>query len=97
MKRYLEIELEDSGRKLCEGILLGLYRVRDGGSNDVLGWAPDFPAEAASDVLDVWMSAGAAAASGAHAKRKRRRLSSAFVQEHLPGWDWVLKHGAADR
>ena len=32
MKRYLELGLEEQSREVCQGILLGLYRVRDGGS-----------------------------------------------------------------
>jgi len=80
MKRYLEMGLEDQALQFCQGILLGLYRVRDGGGNDILGWVPDFPAEAAGDALELW--------SG---KKRRRRLAPDFVREHIPEWDWVLK------
>jgi hypothetical protein len=52
-KRYLEMKLEEPARETCQGILLGLYRVRDGQENDVLGWAEDFPAKAAGNALDV--------------------------------------------
>jgi hypothetical protein len=30
MKRYLELGLEEQSREMCQGILLGLYRVQDG-------------------------------------------------------------------
>jgi hypothetical protein len=94
MKRYLDLGLEEQSREVCQGILLGLYRVQDGQSNDVLGWAEDFPGEAAANALEVWMSASGR--EGALEGRKPRRLSSEFVREHLPNWDWVLKPGAED-
>jgi len=92
MKRYLEMDLEDQARQFCQGILLGLYRVRDSGNNDILNWAPDFPGEAAANALEVWSETGGAEREGAPAK-KRRRLSPDFVREHMPDWDWVLKLG----
>jgi hypothetical protein len=91
MKRYLEMELEDQARQFCQGILLGLYRVRDGSENDILGWAPDFPGEAAANVLKDWSQTGGAEREGAPVKKRRRRLSPDFVREHMPDWDWVLK------
>jgi hypothetical protein len=90
MKHYLEMDFEDKAWQLCQGILLGLYRVRDG-KNDVLGWAPDFPAEAAGGALEVWSETGRARLGGAPAKKERRRISPEFVREHLPDWDWLLK------
>ena len=95
MKRYLELGLEEQSREVCQGILLGLYRVRDGGSNDILGWAEDFPEEAAGNALEVLMSA--AGGEGAPAGRRPRGLSSAFVRERIPDWEWALKPGSEDR
>ena len=94
MKRYLDLGLEEQSRDVCQGILLGLYRVRDGRSNDILGWAEDFPAEAAGNALEVLMSA--AGGEGVPGGRKPRGLSSAFVREHMPDWEWVLKPGSKD-
>ena len=54
------MKLEAPARQFCHGILLGLYRVRDSGGNDILNWAPDFPGEAAANVLEVWSERGAA-------------------------------------
>lgn len=96
MKRYLGMGLEDQARQFCQGILLGLYRVRDGRDNDILGWAPDFPEEAAGNALEVWMSAARAGGEGTGAKRKPRQFSPGFAREHLRDWDWVLKPGAGD-
>ena len=92
MKRHLEMGLEDQAAQFCQGILLGLFRVRDGGEYDILNWVPDFPGEAAANALKVWSETGGAEWAGAPA-RKRRRLSPAFVREHMPDWDWLLKPG----
>ena len=94
MTRYLELGLEEQSQEMCQGILLGLYRVQDGRSNDILGWATDFPEESAGHALEVWTSA--TGGERAPAKRKQRRLSSEFVREHLPDWDWVLRPGSED-
>ena len=51
MKRYLEAGLEGPACQFCQGILLGLFRVRDGGENDILNWVPHFPGEAAANAL----------------------------------------------
>ena len=88
MKRYLEAGLEDRACQFCQGILLGLYRVR-GGENDILNWAPDFPGDAAGNVLKVWRETSGSDRGSAPAKR-RRRLSPDFVREHVPDWDWLL-------
>ena len=87
MKRYLDFGLEEQAQESCQGILLGLYRVRDGRKNDILNWASDFPAESAGNTFEVWSQAGQARGTVG------RRLSRDFVAEHIPEWDWVLKPG----
>jgi len=89
MKRYLEAGLQDQACQFCQGILLGLYRVR-GSENDILNWAPDFPGEAAGNVLEVWRETSGSDRGSAPAKG-RRRLSPDFVREDVPDWDWLLK------
>ena len=93
MKRRLEMGLEDQASQFCQGILLGLYRVRDGRENDILNWVPDFPGEAAANALKVWSETGGAERGSAPVKKIRRRLSRDFVRGHLPDWDWLLKPG----
>jgi hypothetical protein len=96
VKRYLGMGLEDQALQFCHGVLLGLYRVRDGQDNDILGWAEDFPAEAAGNLLDVWMSAAGTGGQGETARHKPRALPPGFVQEHLPDWGRLLKPAAGD-
>jgi hypothetical protein len=87
------VGLEDQAAQFCQGILLGLYRVRDGGENDILNWATDFPGEAAANALKVCSETCGAEREGAPPKKRRCRLSPAFVREHMPDWDWLLKPG----
>jgi hypothetical protein len=54
MKRHLELGLEAEALEICKGLLLGCYRLSGRAGGDVLGWAPDFPAEAAGHALEVW-------------------------------------------
>jgi hypothetical protein len=90
MKRYLNAGLEDQARQFCQGILLGLYRVRDS-ENDILNWAPDFLGEAAGYALEVWSETRGSDRGGARAMKRYRRLSADFVREHVPDWGWLLK------
>ena len=75
MNRYLDLGLEKQAQELCQGVVLGLYRVRHGGENDVLGWAPDFPGEQAGYVVEKW----------------KGHLPPAFVAEHIPEWGWAAE------
>ena len=92
MTRHLEMGLETEALEVCQGILLGLYQVRDGAGNDILGWAPDFPGESAAHVVDLWTGKDKVKAGGAGRKTGRRRtIPTEFVSQHLPEWDWILE------
>ena len=54
MKRHLQLGLEAEALEICKGLLLGCYRLSERAGGDVLGWAPDFPGEAAGNALEVW-------------------------------------------
>jgi hypothetical protein len=54
MKRHIELGLEAEALEICKGTVLGLYRLSEREGGDVLGWAPDFPAEAAGNALEFW-------------------------------------------
>jgi len=89
MKRRVEMGLEEEGREICEGILLGLYRVREGGGSDILGWAEDFPAETAAGVLEAW-TGGADTETGPPSQARRRAvMPREFVDQHVPDWEWI--------
>src|SRR5207248_8837141 len=53
MKRQMDLGLEAEAREVCKGVLLGLYRIRDSRGDEFLGWAEDFPAEAAADAVGI--------------------------------------------
>jgi hypothetical protein len=56
MKRHIELGLEAEALEICKGMVLGFYRLSEREVGDVLGWAPDFPAEAARNALVVWLA-----------------------------------------
>ena len=47
MKRLLDLGLGAAAVAICCGIVAGLHEVEEAGSDGLLGWAPDFPAEEA--------------------------------------------------
>lgn len=85
MTRHLGMGLETEALGICQGILLGLYQVRDGSGNDILREVPEFPDESAAYVVGLW-----AGKDGVKTGR-RRAIPPEFVREHLPEWDWVLE------
>ena len=40
-----------TAERCCKGIVAGLYRARDAKADGCLGWAPDFPLDAAESVV----------------------------------------------
>jgi hypothetical protein len=77
LKRHLALGLKKEALAICQGLILGFYRVRSGEGGDVLGWAPDFADQAASNVLKQWRAAGGPS------------LPPDFVAQHVPEWPWV--------
>jgi hypothetical protein len=53
MKRLVELGHEEAALATCLGIVLGLHRLTDRKSHDVLEWAPDFAAEAACQAVSA--------------------------------------------
>jgi hypothetical protein len=51
LKKHIALGFEVSAVATCKGIVLGLYAVRGKNSDEVLGWAPDFPAESAGEAI----------------------------------------------
>jgi len=78
MKRHIELGLEAEALEICKGMGLGLYRPSEREGGDVLGWAPDFPAEAAGNALEFW-HAGAEESRG---PSKNASFTSSGLPEH---------------
>ena len=51
MKRHIDLGFEATATATCAGIVFGLYRCRGKNSDQVLGWAEDFPAETAGHAV----------------------------------------------
>ena len=53
MKRRADAGMKPAAEKVCQGIVIGLHEVNGTNSDGALGWAPDFPAEAAGWSLSL--------------------------------------------
>jgi hypothetical protein len=85
MKRHIELGLEAEALEICKGMVLVLYRLSEREGGDVLGWAPDFPAEAAGNALEIWY----AGAGNPKSRDIRRKTRPPFPQDFLsmvPKW-----------
>lgn len=94
MKRYLDLGLESQALEVCKGIVLGLYRVRDAENDEFLGWAEDFPAEAAGEAVEYWLSGGEPRAAGKRRRRTGRLFPADFLEQHVPEWREMLERVA---
>ena len=91
IKRLKALGLEAEALETCKGVVLGLYRVRDGKGNDLLEWAADFPVEAAADAVAAWYAGGKGRGA-----RKRPTFPRDFVAKFIPEWDPLIAHAAED-
>ena len=83
MKRHIELGFEAAAKATCAGIVLGLYRCRGKNSDQLLGWAEDFTAEAASNAV-------AALARESKAKHSRIwRLPDSIIPQ-VPEWAGII-------
>ena len=87
MKRHVELGFEAAATAACAGIVLGLYRCRRKNSDQVLGWAEDFPAETAGHAV-------ATLARESSTKHRRAwRLPDAIVDQ-MPEWADMIGHAS---
>ena len=83
MKRHIDLGFEAAATGTCAGIVLGLYGCRGENSDQVLGWAVDFPAEIAGNAV-------ATLAHESAAKHRRKwRLADAIVDQ-VPDWTAMI-------
>lgn len=87
MKRYLGLGLHEQALETCKGIVLGLYEARDCTADEFLGWASDFPAEAAGGAVASWISGAGPKAAEATGQRL---VFEDFIQNHAAEWREML-------
>ena len=88
LKRQLELGLERGALEICKGVVLGLYRVRGTRGDEFLGWAEDFPAEAAADAVRVLAGGNQKGVGGT--RRARPHFGEEFVEQHVPEWNDLI-------
>ncbi len=81
IKRQAALDLEAEALETCKGVVLGLYRFAQESKDEVLQWAPEFPAEAAGHAIEVWL--GERNASGKRLKRGGSRNRPGFPQNFV--------------
>lgn len=79
---------EPEALEICRGVVLGLYRVEHGKGGRILEWAPDFPAEAAGNAVEVWYRGGDRVKKCARrtVSRGHRGFPQEFVNQVVPEW-----------
>jgi len=95
MKRHLELGLEAEALEICKGLVLGCYRLSERAGGDVLGWAPDFPVEAAGHALEVWYRGGDDPKHRQRGERKRSSLPADFLNL-IPKWVPMIERVAKE-
>jgi hypothetical protein len=85
MKRHMELGLEAEALEICKGMVLGLYQLSERKGGDVLGWAPDFPAEADGNALEV-LYAGAGDPKSHDTRRKKHPPLPPDFLSLVPKW-----------
>jgi len=95
MKRHLELGLEAEALEICKGLVLGCYRLSERAGGDVLGWAPDFPGEAAGYALEVWYS-GTDDRKNRAGRKKRPPLPTDFLNL-VPKWIPLIERVGKER
>lgn len=93
LRRRIALGAEAAAIETCRGVVVGLYRVRGKNPDAVLGWAHDFPIEAAAQAVSILRTAGRGA--------RRWSLPTALDQE-VPEWasslaSWQSERRGADR
>lgn len=95
MKRHLELGLEAEALEICKGLVLGCYRLSERQGGDVLGWAPDFPAEAAGNTLELWYTVADNPNNRECGGRKRPWLPPDFLSL-VPKWVPMIERVAKE-
>jgi len=95
LKRQIELGLEPEALEICKGIMLGLYRAEHGKEGELAQWAPDFPAEAAGNALQTWLTGDSL---GKVPRRKGLAFPQDFVERFVPEWrDMIVRLSSRKR
>ena len=95
LKRHLELGLEAEALEICKGLVRGCYRLSEREGGDVLGWASDFPGEAAGNALEIWYRGGDDAKHRQRGGRKRPSLPADFLSL-IPKWVPMIERVAKE-
>ena len=87
MKRRIDFGLAVQALEICKGVLLGLYRIRHMKGDEFLGWAEDFPTEAAAGAVSTWTGRQDRDGANGTSRRKCPVFPREFVADHVPEWD----------
>ncbi len=77
LERRAKLGMRSAALEFAAGILIGLYRCREGGSETLLEYSPDYAAERAADVVSQCAKLGV-------------ELPGAELRDLLPEWDIML-------
>ncbi len=77
LRRRISLGAETAAVETCRGIVVGLYRVRGKNPDAVLGWAEDFPVEAAAQAVSILSAAG---------RGSRRWSLPSEIEQEVPDW-----------
>lgn len=86
LERRIALGGWEDAAALCQGTLLGLYRVSQREEPFLDGWAPDSLEEAAGLVVEAWGKGSRRAASKGAGEARERAALRRFVSEALPEW-----------
>ncbi len=88
LRRCIALGSEAAALETCRGIVVGLYRIRGKNAEAVLGWAEDFPAEAAAQAVSMLRATGRGS--------RRWSLPSGFEAE-VPDWSSRVARSQRER
>jgi hypothetical protein len=89
MKRYMGLGLKTAAETICCGIVAGLHKAESVGSDGLLGWAPDFAEEQASNAVFELIRA----CPGKDRRAVHDRLVEALA-DLVPKWHEMLSRTA---
>ena len=72
--------------EIRKGLVLGCHRLSEHEGGDPLGWAPDFPSEAAGNALEIWYKGKDGPKKRDRRRKKRPPIPPDFLSLVL---DWI--------